>query len=324
MSVLYAANENYAKLVWISACSLFEHNKDYKIKLYLISDDITVDSICKIKQLTTKFGGELVVVNFSDISYGLENAQIFSGSKTTYARLFLPNIVTEEKILYLDCDTLIMESLDDLWQIDMKAYYVAGVQDMVVPHIRYGIGLNHADPYLNAGILLMNVEKMKHDNLQSRFVEYITEMNGAVPCHDQGVINHVCKGLVNVLPAKYNVMTPMFSISASQMQEFYELKNYYSDKEIIDACNEPSIIHFTAGWVSRPWFKDSKHIYAKMYEQYYKKSPWRDIPLAKATANKKVVAMHILYRILPFKLYVKIAKWRREHRGVKEYGEIDK
>lgn len=313
MNIAYAANENYAKLVWISACSLLENNKDFTIKLYLISDNIFAESIQKIERLVKQHGGELVVINFSDISYGLENAQIFSGSKTTYARLFLPDVIDEEKLLYIDCDTLIMGSLNELWGMDMDNLYVAGVQDMVVPHIRYGIGLDHSAPYLNAGVLLMNIKKMKLDGLLKKSVNYLKEMNGLVPCHDQGIINHVCKEFINVISPDYNVMTPMFYYSANEIKSFYELEEYYSAEEIKAACKTPKIIHFTAGWYIRPWFASSKHPYAKVFKDYYNRSPWGTLPMAKGTVHKKLRLMRLMYKILPFRLYVKIAKWKREH-----------
>ncbi len=323
MNVIYAANENYAKLVWISASSLFENNKDYTIKLYLISDNILPDSIQKIDQLVRRHGNKLVVIDFSEISYGLENAQIFSGSKTTYARLFLPDIIPEEKILYLDCDTLIMDSLNELWCINMEDYYVAGVQDMVVPHIRYDIDLDHTAPYLNAGILLMNIKKMKSDGLQEKFIDYIKVMNGAVPCHDQGVINHVCKGGINVITPEYNVMTPMFYYSANEIKSFYELEDYYTNHDIEVACEKPKIIHFTAGWYVRPWFVGSKHPYAKIYKNYYLQSPWGAIPMQKGTIHKKIQLMKLLYKILPFALFVTIAKWKRKYRGKVSNGKTN-
>jgi lipopolysaccharide biosynthesis glycosyltransferase len=71
MNVIYAANENYAKLVWISACSLFKNNKNCRIKVYLISDNITEESIRNIKKLVEEYHGELVVIDFYEVTYGL-------------------------------------------------------------------------------------------------------------------------------------------------------------------------------------------------------------------------------------------------------------
>ena len=311
MNVIYAANENYAKLVWISACSLFKNNKNCRIKVYLISDNITEESIRNIKKLVEEYHGELVVIDFYEVTYGLENADIFSGSKTSYARLFIPNIITEDKLLYLDCDTLVMGTLDDIWNLDISDVYVAGVQDTVVPHIRYGIGLEYSDTYLNSGVLLMNVKKMREDDLQRKFVDYIKEMQGSVPCHDQGVINHVCKDSILVLSLIYNVMTPVFEYTSDEIMKFYELKHYYTDSEIQGARKNPKIIHFTAGWYVRPWFSNSKHPYAETYNKYYDISPWKNVSRGKGTIHKKVRLIKMMYNVLPFRIFVKIAKWKR-------------
>ena len=258
-------------------------------------------------------GIKVLFFDFDNITYGLENADIFSGSKTAYARLFLPNIIEDDRLLYLDCDTLVNGSLTDLWNLNMDNAYVAGVQDMVVPHIRTGIGLTHSDVYLNSGVLLMNIRKMQCDNLQQKFVAYIEEMNGSVPCHDQGVINHVCAGYIKVLPAEFNVMTPMMYHSADEIRRFYELEQFYTNNEMKEACRNPKVIHFTAGWYVRPWFSGSKHPYAKIYKEYYNQSPWGTKPMAKGTVHKKIRLMRLMYKILPFGLYVEIAKWKRKH-----------
>lgn len=312
MNVLYAANENYAKLVWISVCSLLKNNKNYRIKVYLISDNITEEGIRNIEKIVEEHHGELVVLDFYKITYGLENADIFSGSKTAYARLFIPNVIPESKLLYLDCDTLIMGALDNVWNLDISDVYVAGVQDTVVPHIRRGIGLEYADAYLNSGVLLMNVEKMRKNDLQKKFVDYIKEMQGSVPCHDQGVINHVCRDRIVVLPLAYNMMTPVFQYSSNEIMKFYELESYYTDSEIQEARNNPKIIHFTAGWFVRPWFLGSKHPYAEIYNKYYDISPWKNVPRDKGTIHKKIRLMKTMYNILPFGLFVRIAKWKRK------------
>lgn len=74
-------------------------------------------------------------------------------------------------------------------------------------------------------------------------------MNGKISCHDQGIINHVCKNKIKTISCTYNVMTPFFYLSSLQIKEIFELKDYYNDIEIKEAISHPHILHFTAGGI---------------------------------------------------------------------------
>lgn len=315
LNVVYAADENYASLVWVSVKSLLEHN--YKsfasVKIYLISDGIRSDSLDKIEQLTEEFNGKLIVIDIHEFDRYLQDIQLlFAGGKTSYARLFIGEKINEEKILYLDCDTCVNHSLVDLWETDISQYDVAGVQDVVVPRLRSEVGLSADDPYINAGIMLINLEKWRNDSISERFIHYIISENGSVPCHDQGTINHVCKGRILVLPCRYNVMTPLLSMKGHELKALYDLADYYSDEETTAAVKDPAIIHFTAGWFIRPWCSNSNHPYKDQFIGRYSVSPWKNIPLKKGTLNRKSLQMKVAYSILPFGLYSKLVKWKRQ------------
>lgn len=100
-------------------------------------------------------------------------------------------------------------------------------------------------------------------------------MNGKISCHDQGIINHVCKNKIKTISCTYNVMTPFFYLSSLQIKEIFELKDYYNDIEIKEAISHPHILHFTAGWHIRVWYSNSKHPYAHLFKKYYNLSPWK-------------------------------------------------
>ena len=315
LNVVYAANENYAPLVWVSVKSLLEHN--YKcfglIKVYLISDGIKNDSLDKIEQVIKEFDGELIVIDINAFDQYLRNIQLlFAGGKTSYARLFIGEKISEEKILYLDCDTYVNNSLLDLWETDISQYYVAGVQDIVVPRLRLEVDLLVDDPYINAGIMLINLDKWRKDSISEQFINYIVSKEGSVPCHDQGTINHVCKGNILVLPCRYNVMTPLLSMKGHELKNLYDLADYYSDEEVSTAVKKPAIIHFTAGWFIRPWFSNSNHPYRDKFIDLYSMSPWKNVLLKKGKLNRKSFLMKVAYSIVPFGLYSKLVKWKRQ------------
>lgn len=303
--VCYATDENYTKLVWCSLKSLLETNKTFfdSIKIYIISDNISTNSLNKFLEFELNYNCNLEFIDFEKINYGIENACSFQNGKTTYARLFIEKKIKEDKVLYLDCDTIINDSLFQLWNTDMGNSYIAGVLDLIAPQLKSGIGLSPHDLYINAGVLLINLKEWKKQNLEDSFVSYIKKKNGIIPCHDQGILNHVCKNHIKVIDCKYNTMTPLFYFSSSKIKKMFSLPQYYSDEEIKEATSKPTIIHFTAGWEVRVWNINSHHPYSQLFRKYYYISPWKNIPLKRGKLKIKVIILKTLYKMLPFFAY---------------------
>ena len=69
------------------------------------------------------YGRNLIFLKFNDIVKGIDNACPWQNSLSAYGRLFLGNIKNIDKILYLDCDTVINGSLEELWSINIEKYY---------------------------------------------------------------------------------------------------------------------------------------------------------------------------------------------------------
>ena len=77
-------------------------------------------------------------------------------------------MINLDKIIYLDCDSIIADSLEDLDNIDISDYYIAGVQDTVTNFFKTSIGLNKDDRYINAGMLVINLKKWREDKIEEK------------------------------------------------------------------------------------------------------------------------------------------------------------
>ena len=73
-----------------------------------------------------------------------------------------PNL---EKVLYLDCDILVTDSLSDLWSIDINNYYCAVVEEMYEKTHNDAKRLG-VEAFFNAGVLLLNNKKWVYENIQ--------------------------------------------------------------------------------------------------------------------------------------------------------------
>ena len=85
----------------------------------------------------------------------------------TYYRLSLPSLLPQyNKVLYLDGDTIIRKDLWSMYNIDVSDYYIGAVIDQFIigwsnrgrQDYAKELGIKEAEQYVNAGVLLMNLE----------------------------------------------------------------------------------------------------------------------------------------------------------------------
>lgn len=122
----------------------------------------------------------------------------FRSVYTPYAfmRLVLDDLPDMPKrMLYLDADTIVMKSLEPLFDFPMERFDIAFVKDAVGCHYfgnRYG----------NSGVLLINLEKVKEDGAFKRVRSYVRHIRLFMP--DQTAMNRVLRKTKFILPDKYN------------------------------------------------------------------------------------------------------------------------
>lgn len=112
-------------------------------------------------------------------------------------------------MLFIDCDTLVMQDLTPLWEMDMGDKWLYGVDDCRGAAYRTNLGLQPTDNYINNGVLLVDLDAWRKNNVEDMFLRYIRENQGDITFVDQGVQNGVLSklGRSGILHPKYNCMT---------------------------------------------------------------------------------------------------------------------
>lgn len=304
LNVVYSSDNNYAQHVGVSMLSLFENNKEFNcITIYLVEDNISVENKNKLVSISETYNRKIKFINFNQYKNSVKLNIGNSISINAYARLFITTMLNTdiEKVIYLDSDSIINNSLSDLWSININEYYVAGVCDTVSDNAKLKISMNVNQQYINSGMLLVNLKKWREERVEEKFKNFIEYYDGNVFHHDQGVINGVLKDSFLILPPKYNAMTTYFTMKREEIMEYYKLKDYYNESELKEAISNPIFIHFTPGFVNRPWVKGSKHPLKYLYVQYLDVSPWKGSKLSNDTRNKGEKIVAFMFEKLPFK-----------------------
>lgn len=309
LHIAYSTDDNYAQHTGVSLISLYEHNQECEeISVYIIENDISTINKNLLKNIAIEYKRTVQFISLKEYMKYLKLNMEYKISINSYARLFLSSMVGEqiEKILYLDCDSIILGSLQELWETDLEGYYLAGVKDTVSKKTKTKIGLSQDDEYINAGMVLINLKAWREHQIEQQFLDFIALYNGNVFHHDQGTMNGVCKGKIKILSPKYNVMSTFFTMKRKEIDIYYDMEDYYTAKDLKDAVNNPIFVHFTPAFVNRPWIKGCKHPLKGEYEKYLKMTPWKNEALwnDKRKIGEKIVAF--LYNQLPFEVANKL------------------
>lgn len=197
--------------------------------VYLVSSGLSPERIARYE----------AIHNVKYIDFNPPNYQV-RGRFTQYTmyRLALPNLIDEEQILYLDADTLVVDSININLPND---YLIGGVIDTGIrPTHRRMLGVTN---YYNAGVLMMNLEQLRKEDIPIKWEYLSTKKN--FPCNDQDIINLTCKHNAITIPSGYNVskstglnVTPIIHHFAGKKSPWInKLPNYQAWKEMEESFN---------------------------------------------------------------------------------------
>lgn len=310
MNVMYAADDNYAEIMGVSIKSLIENNPEEKITFFLIEDKISDDNRSRLRSFIEETDNKVYFITKPDIRgmLGVE-LKTLRWSDSAYSRLFLKELFAEypevRRVLYIDCDTIIVGKLRPLWETNIDNYLGAACLECMSNMHKRIIGAKKTDNYINTGMLLIDVEKWIKEEIETIAINFIRKYKGKTEYVDQGVINGTISNYFKLVSPKYNLTTLAFDFTYKEMLIYRKPEFGYSELEWEEAIENPVIVHFTTSFLSiRPWFEGSRHPYAGYWEKVRNSTPWGDMPLRKLPKQKSRDTSKWLYEKIPGNLKI--------------------
>lgn len=307
MNIVYSSSDSYAPIAGVSVLSLLYNNKDAdEINIYLIDNNISDENKQRFVDMADEFGRNIIFIPQPDLNEqaGVE-IQAGRWNISTFFRLFLCTILPDDidKCIYLDCDTVVRHSLQELWNMDLGDKVVAAVDDCRSDRYKIELGLSADSTYTNNGVLLIDLKRWRELNVEKEFFEFITARNGNITYVDQGVLNGVLakKNLVKVIHTKYDAMTIFFDFNFSDLLKVRKPEHHLSEQEYNEAVSDPYIIHYTSCFMSgtRPWNEKNNHPFVGDYLYYKEMSPWKTFPQFPDDRKAAKKAMTKICNIMP-------------------------
>lgn len=312
MTVAYFSSDAWAELCGVSLTSLFENNKEFDaIDVYIVEDAITAENKARFEQLAKKYQRSVQMIPMPEPeSFFGDSRFSFKSLGRTFAHMIVGQLLPPEvdRVLVLDSDTLILDSLMELWNTDLTDYYVAGVDTGTGKEsLEILLKIKAGTLYCNGGLFLMNLRRIREDNIEEKykaFIKKVFDEGHSLVAYEEEVINKCCSPHILRLDPRYNLMSINLVMTYEEFVKFRGTVNYYSKEEMQAAIEHPAIIHAINTFYvkKRIWEKNSDSPYADVYLEYRKKTPWGSLPQIEIERTLKQKAMKEVWHLMPRKL----------------------
>jgi len=293
--IALATDENYAMPTAVAMTSILENaakNTFYDFYI-LVPADFSTRTAQKMALIKVAYPH--CNIHFIDMKDSFSDTlmRLSHITKPTCYRLLLGEILLQyEKCIYLDSDIIVCTDLAELFSTDLEGYYLGGIKDIDFNDPfqnhdeRYKeTGLSAESSYINTGVLLMNLKKIRQDGMIETFLR---EIKKGYLFSDQDVLNITCLNKIRHLPVKYNLMSYLFL--------FPDRKPYliYQEGEFDEAKNNPMIIHYAAHL--KPWLYYGLIFDAAWYK-YFSISVFKSQKLKRRNGKFKIFCDKILCKM---------------------------
>lgn len=251
MHVVYSASRNLYPYLPVAYMSLLEHNPGCTVWLFIEDDTLPYETPEQVKCVNVS-GQTLFAKNGpnsnSPFTYlamiRAAYPMIFTGAKNDCGVDVCPKL---DRIISLDCDTIVLDSLQPLWDIDLTGKWFAAVPQY--PDISRPFGLDHV--YRNAGVMVFNLKEM-----------YLTSVSEwAVSLLNARKYRFIDEEVLNLLNM------------ADGDKRCVDLPSRYNEHTEVPQSMNPAIIHYAGE--KMVWEQDPEMVYRSEYlipwMQYAKK-----------------------------------------------------
>lgn len=271
VNLVYMTDAKYLPYMMVSLNSAIKNKSaESKYHIHVIGKDLDEEDISSLKTMETQ---NVSIDVYRSREYDLDYKHLgrFESFKVSLQKIFIADYLPYlNKVLYLDADTLVQEDLSEIYDINISDKYAAAVRDGLMyqfpEHIKE-INLTDRDFYFNSGVMLLNLDKIRRDDIIQRAVIYFNTHNEVFG--DQDVLNMVFGKEVESLSYKYNCNSVFFEEKdADFLSNFFKESVPQTPREVYD---QAVILHFAGHKPWTPWFT---HSYLKpLWYSYTKEIP---------------------------------------------------
>lgn len=216
--IFFTIDDGYAPFLAVALHSaILNANPNRQYRAIVLHQGLTQENLTKLKALETDF----FKIDLTPMKANMDALDDRMSNRlrcdyftlTIYFRLFIPSLFPQyDKGVYIDSDTVLTSDIAELFDTDLGDNLVGACNDLsiadVPPLVAYtenAIGVRGSE-YVNSGVLLMNLKKMRQDDLEGHFLNLLNTYHFDSIAPDQDYLNAMCNGKILYLDAAWDAM----------------------------------------------------------------------------------------------------------------------
>ncbi len=244
--VVFITDSNFMFAFGVALTSMLVNAKgDTFYEIYLFhSPDVKNSDLDKVSRTVEKYKN--ASIKFINMGNQFASAPKISNRITNscYYKLCIAKTLSDvKKVIYIDVDTIVRQDLSEMYDIDISDYYLGGVLGLYhyfqARDLIDKLSIPSIDNYINAGVMLMNLEKIRADKMEEKLQSYIGTF-----ADDQDIMNKFYYGKIKLIHPKWN-------LTLVSLRSWVGADAVYPRAVSQEAYNNPAIMHY-AGEL-KPW-----------------------------------------------------------------------
>jgi lipopolysaccharide biosynthesis glycosyltransferase len=261
--------EDYVRHCAVMLHSLLLHNQGAGVHIhYLHGGEAPEGGRTLLAEMVTRMEGSIEFHRVADSWVEGLPTKDFT-RKATWYRIALDELLPGlDRVLYLDVDLVVKDSLRPLWETSLQGQLIGAVTNIApIPFRPYTerpeLG---GDPYFNAGVLLMDLASIRLAGIGPELRAHARRHADRLKWRDQDALNEVLHGRRLPLHPRWNCM--------NSVMHFHTAVDYFSAQEITEARRSPAIRHFEGPSDNKPWHLLSDPEHRAQYMEHRIHTPW--------------------------------------------------
>ncbi len=287
--VIFATNNKYAPFAGVSIKSLVDNSSpEYFYDITVFHTDLSEANLERFSSIKGEnySVSPLCVTKFIEKELKLMYTN-FHFSKEMFYRILIPTVFADvDKAIYLDCDTVVLGDISELYETDLEGKVIAAATDIMHPRAKEYVIDDlemKVSEYINSGVLVIDCVKFREQEIKRKFFEELS-VRSKLKYPDQDLLNIVCHGNIKYLPRCWNYIwhyhivksDPMLNLAPGEMAQYLE-----------DAKNI-KLLHFTSN--VKPWNNETIEL-SKCFWKYVEGSAFEN---AVIDGYKKIPMKHYI------------------------------
>ena len=261
MNILVTLDSNYMKPLVVMLYSLFANNPGEQFTIYVMHSSLTSEELTLLDEYAAGLGHNLEEIKVDDDAFS-EAPTLLHYTKAMYYRLLAHTVLPQDldRILYLDPDILVINSVKELYGLDMNGHlYAAASHSIASRHLnQLRLAPYEIVQYYNSGVLLMNLPLVRERVDENEIYDFVEKFRTRLVMPDQDVLNALYVKEILPLDEKFYIYDA----------RYYRYYNFITgglwDMDYV--IRNTVILHFCGK--KKPWRKDYSGRFHALYKHY--------------------------------------------------------